>query len=255
MRAAEHTQRMLQGWRLAQTHRIDLAIRRQNGAMLWQMDLALEDLPIPWARAENVRGADIYIRPARGHHWAMVFLDDVPVPVARQMALEYGAMAIQTSPQGGCHIWLPCDRILKEEARCSLQRTLADRYQADKGSVSGEHLGRLAGFRNWKRGGCWVNVLCEMDATLKFCAPQEMPVLLAEKPPSQTKPTTRAYSGDVSPSGIEWGWVCRLLETGHDPEVVYQMLVDRAINRRGNDVERYARRTVEKAVQHVKRPR
>jgi hypothetical protein len=47
---------------------------------------------------------------------------------------------------------------------------------------------------------------------------------------------------------MEWGWVCRLLETGQSAEKVYLMLVDRAASRRGSDVERYARRTVERAL-------
>jgi hypothetical protein len=221
--------------------------------MLWQVDLALENLPLAWARAENVQGADIYIRPARGYNWAMVFLDDLPVPLARKLALEKGAMVIQTSPQGGCHVWLACDRALNEEGRCQLQRILADRYQADKGSISGEHLGRLAGFRNWKRGGCWVNVLCEMDPRRRFCVSGVTLVLQTEKSPCRMQSIARSRSGDASPSGIEWGWVCRMLETGHDPEVVYLMLVGRAKNRRGNDVERYARKTVEKAMSHIKR--
>jgi hypothetical protein len=255
MKAADHTWKMLQGWQSARVNRADLAIRRRNGAMLWHGDLALSDLPIPWARAENVRGADVYIRPARGHDWPMVFLDDVSVPIARQLVQDSGALAVQTSPQGGCHLWVPCDCPLNEKARCSLQRTLAERYNADKASVSGEHLGRLAGFRNWKRGGCWVNVLCEMDVVRNLKISIETLLPHQEMPSSQMQSLARTHSGDASASGIEWGWVCRLLEEGHDPATVCQRLIARATNRRGTDTERYARRTIEKALLHIRRPR
>jgi hypothetical protein len=255
MKAIDHTWKMLQSWKLANVNRADLALRRRDGAMLWHFDLALDNMALPWARAENARGADVYIRPARGHDWPIVFLDDVSVLLARQLAQSKGALVIQTSPEGGCHLWLPCDRPLNEKARCSLQRDLAERYQADKGSVSGEHLGRLAGFRNWKRGGCWVNVLCEINPAHSVSISQESVLPPTEKLLRRAQSTISAHSGDISPSGIEWGWVCRLLETGHCPESVYRMLMDRAANRRGADVERYARRTVGKALQHIKRPR
>jgi len=260
MKAAEHTERMIQGWTRIQVHRADLAIRRRDGTMIWQRNLSVDDLPLGWARAENAHGADVYIRPARGHDWPLVFLDDVPVPLAKPLALEYGAMVVQTSPEGGCHIWIPCDRALHEHARLRVQRRLAEKLGADKGSVSGEHLGRLAGFKNWKRGGCWVNVLCEMETYPRLPIPQEfLAVAAVEKThqPMESKkipgsPPARSRAGDGSPSGMEWAWVCRLLEMGQDPEQVYQMLVDRAASRRGEDVERYARRTVERALERVR---
>jgi len=255
MRAADHTQQMLQGWAALQVCRADQAVRRSDGAMLWRRDQPLEGLPLNWARAENAHGGEIYIRPARGFAWPLVFLDDVPIPAARQLALAYGAMVIQTSPAGGCHVWLPCDRDLDEDGRLQVQRGLAARFGADKASVSGEHLGRLAGFKNWKRGGCWVNLLAGMDGGRRF--PAE--VAQASTSPRAThaatcKPMARAVAGDGSASAQEWGWVCHMLEAGQTPARVYQMLVDRAAGRRGSDVERYARRTVEKALARTQPP-
>jgi len=184
-----------------------------------------------------------------------VFLDDLPIPVARQLAHDYGAMVIQTSSAGGCHVWLPCDRDLDEDARLQAQRVLAARFGADKASVSGEHLGRLAGFKNWKRGGCWVNLLCGLEGARRFpMQPGETPA-----PPSSTHTEPRraiasGMGGDGSASAQEWGWVCRLLEAGQTPEQAYQRLVDRAASRRGSDVERYARRTIEKALARTRPP-
>jgi hypothetical protein len=258
MKAAEHTERMIQGWAQVEIRRADLAVRRKDEAMLWQRDLPLDGLPLGWARAENAHGSEVYIRPARGYDWPLLFLDDLPVPIARQLAVEHGAMVVQTSQAGGCHVWLPCDRDLNEESRCEAQRGLAVRLGADQASISGEHLGRLAGFKNWKRGGCWVNVLCELEASRRFPVPStDCRALPAPKPsPTASRPAldslpTRNGGGDASASGMEWGWVCRLLETGQAPARVYQLLVKRAAGRRGEDTERYARRTVERALARI----
>ena len=127
--------------------------------MLWHADRPLATLPLPWARAHNVRNADVYVRPARGYRWPLVFLDDVPCSAAAAVARKYGALLIHTSAAGGCHIWLRCSLPLDEDERHRAQRYLAPRLGADLGSISGEHLGRLAGFKNCKRAGVWVNVL------------------------------------------------------------------------------------------------
>ena len=82
MKASWHTETMLAAWRRARVDRADLALRRPSGAMLWQRDLALEDLPMAWARAENAHGAEVYLRPARGRDWPMVFLDDLLPSIA-----------------------------------------------------------------------------------------------------------------------------------------------------------------------------
>jgi len=254
MKAAEHTETMIRWWRRAGVERADLAARRATGAMIWHYDLSLDALPLAWARAQNVQHAEIYIRPARGYGWPLVFLDDVPVATALRVARRYGAMVVQTSPAGGCHIWLLCDRPLDETCRKQAQRWLAAKLGADPGSISGEHLGRLAGFKNWKRAGCWVNVLaakqsgCLWDSTIALGRARIESALTAA-------PMSNHGSGsmgrDTSPSGREWGWVCSMLEAGEDSHSVYFKLVQKARHRRGDDAERYARRTVEKALQHV----
>ena len=154
MRASEHTRAMLAWWRRVDVGRVDLAVRQPSGAMVWHRDLALDgSLPLPWARAQNVRRGDVYVRPSRHDPWPLIFLDDVPTPRARRVAAKYEALLVETSLAGGCHIWLACRRALAEAGRRDAQRWLAGRLGADPGSVSGEHPGRLAGFKNWKRGG------------------------------------------------------------------------------------------------------
>lgn len=243
MKAAEHTQAMLAAWRKLGVNLADLAIRRRDGAMLWQRSRPLPDLPLAWARAENAHGADIYARPARGHPWALVLLDDVALGLAVELATSSGGLAVRTSEEGGCHLWLPTSEPLDEPGRCRRQRWLAQQLGADLGSVSGEHLGRLAGFRNWKRGGCWVNVLTAATAG---------PEPRREAGTVEGQNLHRAPR-DASPSGQEWGWTCRMLEAGWSPRQVYEGLVAKASGRRGADAERYARYTVEKATEMLRR--
>jgi len=248
MRARQQTSAMLSWWERVDVVKADLAVRRADGTMAWHHDRHLHALPLAWAGAENVRRADVYIRPAREASWPLVFLDDVPVSAALAISRKYAALVIQTSAAGGCHVWVRCATPLVEDERCQAQRWLASRIGADKASVSGEHLGRLAGFRNWKRGGVWVNVLLASDqqpawdptAAIGGNTPRDAPAPARLRSPSMTT--------DTSPSGNEWGWVCGMLEAGVDPNLVHLRLVEHARPRRGADAERYATRTIDRAL-------
>jgi hypothetical protein len=250
MKAQQQTHAMLRWLHSAGVERADLAVHRADGAMIWHRWRAIDQLPLRWARAENVRSAEVYVRPARGEPWPLTFLDDVPTQLARRITEKYSGLAVETSPVGGCHLWLACQRPLDEPERAAAQRWLAQRTGADPASTSGEHLGRLAGFKNWKRAGAWVNIVGvswhrSWDPT---------PALAARCQPTlrRRRAAPRPSAGrDTSPSGREWAWVCGLLESGRDPEAVYQRLVARARKRRGPDAERYARRTVDRATRHV----
>jgi len=261
VKASDHTEAMLAAWKAAGVDRADLALKLPDGEMAWQRNRRLEDLPLAWPRAANAHCAEVYIRPARGSDWPMVFLDDVATPIALEAVDRHGGLAVRTSPAGGCHLWIPCARPLDEDGRHRVQRWPAGRFGADPASVSGEHLGRLAGFRNWKRCGCWVNLLRTLvDPEIRLVIPQD--ILEREEPspasrakPGAADPYTRS-GRDASPSGMEWGWVCRMLEAGKDPEQVRRDLIALAGSRRGPDAERYAQRTVESAMRKVgRRPR
>ena len=82
MKAKQQTQAMLRWWHSAGVGRADLAVHRADGAMIWHRSRALEQLPLAWARAENARSAEVYVRAARGESWALTFLDDVATPVS-----------------------------------------------------------------------------------------------------------------------------------------------------------------------------
>jgi len=249
MNAYEHTRSMLAWWAHLGVDRADLAVRRSTGAILWHHDLVLEDLPLAWVRAENAHHGDIYIRPARGRAWPLVFVDDVAVERAQRAAQDIDALLVETSPAGGCHVWLRCDRLLDESDRRRAQRWWVNALDGDPGSVSGEHLGRLAGFKNWKRGGCWVNVLAGSHNVGAWRTADSMPTA---RPSGRDQHPGRSNGPhDTSPSGRDWAWVCTLLEHGQSPDQVRAQLVDRARPRRGADAERYARRTVDRASRHV----
>ena len=221
---------------------------------LWHRDLATASLPLAWAKAQNVRRGEVYVRPARGYPWPLVFLDDVEKPRARTVARKYDALVVETSPAGGCHIWLACDGELAESSRCQAQRWLAQCIHSDLGSISGEHLGRLAGFKNWKRDGSWVNVLATSHRGRRW-DPSAVPVLCkTEKKPPEPSRGRRRASTDTTPSGREWGWVCGLLEAGSSPYLVYARLLKQARTRRGADAPRYARRTLQRALQRTGHP-
>lgn len=116
-----------------------------------------------WAWHENQQRAEVYIRPARWMpdgtpaSWPVVFLDDVTPAQAEKIAGEFAAAVIETSP-GRCHVWLAVSRPLDETERKAIQQQLIVEHGGDAGSVSGEHLGRLPGFKNNKRGGVFVNI-------------------------------------------------------------------------------------------------
>lgn len=245
MNAKQHTRKMLLWLRAVGIERLDLALRHSD-AMIWHRSKSFDQLPLSWARALNVRQAEVYVRPARSESWPVVFLDDVEPSLAVGITRKYAALAVATSPQGGCHVWLACRQSLSESQRAQVQRWLAPRAGADRASTSGEHLGRLAGFRNWKRSGVWVNTAASSvtrpwDPTPALCEP---PVVAAGRSVSAPQ-----HGGtDVSPSGQDWAWTCCRLESGEDPDSIYHRLVARARPRRGSDAERYARRTVDQAL-------
>ncbi len=250
MRARTHTSLMLRWWSAAGITAVDLAVRRLDTTMMWHLGISLTALPLDWTRAENAHHADVYIRPARDYSWPLVLLDDLPLATANAVSRKYDALVVHTSPHGGCHVWLLCSKALDENQRHRAQQWLVQRVAADPASTSGEHLGRLAGFKNWKRGGVWVNVISSQRRNRPW-QPQLHEASVSRDP--STAARTSSLASDPSPSGNEWGWVCGLLEAGCHPADAYNRLVERARPRRGRDTERYARRTVKRALAHTSR--
>lgn len=118
----------------------------------------------------------------------------------------------------------------------------------DPGSVSGEHFGRFPGFRNWKRGGAWVNLISLPDTALPRLKTFDSSLPHGGRRGSSGRPSSCVETNDTSESGREWGWVCGSVEHGKDPEEIRRKLEIRARDRGKNDPEGYARRTVSKAL-------
>lgn len=253
MKAISHTRCMFAWWAQVGIDRVDLAVRKTDHDMVLHQDLEPAMLPLSWAKAQNVLGGEVYIRPARNHDWPLVFLDDVEVKRAAQIVRKYSALVVHTSHEGGCHVWLACTRALNETQRRRSQAWLATRINADHGSISGEHLGRLAGFKNWKRGGIWVNVLAASTRNPPWNPAPALEETMEYSPAQTSDSLASALKPDTSESAQEWGWVCGALEAGLPSDYVHHRLLERCIARRGNDARRYARRTLSRAIDHLRK--
>ncbi len=246
----------------SQVTHLDLAVQRrqswgEKGTFLAPRTSRAEDLcpaqieaRLPWLRCENAAGADIYFRPYRHEAWPLVFLDDLSPNMAGKIAGKYRAAVIGTS-KGRCHLWLHMTRALDERARFVTQKSLVERLngEADPGSVSGEHWGRLPGFRNRKPGrNCWVNLLILSQGP--SCHPADVTVHISnqgKRGEVLLSPENQA-AAKMDHSTREWGWVMGSLENGVSPRQVLASLIERAQARRGHkDGIRYACYTVEKA--------
>jgi len=199
---------------------------------------------LPWLRAENAHGADIYIRPSRVGTWPVVFLDDIPTAFALRITRKYAGCLVETSP-GRTHLWLASQHPLACHERFLAQKYLVARLRglADSGSLSGDHWGRLPGMRNRKPArNCWVNLIGQSYRRrwrpLFHAGAPHQPQPHAPHPSPQPK---------TDPSRNEWGWVMGALEQRQPPEIVLQRLIEHAKPRRGSDSIRYARVTVRKA--------
>lgn len=231
-------------------------------------DRAEVERSIGWAWVKNQTGHDVYLRPARGIAWPVVFLDDLSPRVAQGIARKYASLVIETSA-GNCQVWIRALRALPESDRSSVQRSLVARVGADPGSVSGDHFGRAAGYRNCKKGrnGFVVKVLTASDGTPLDPSPHlsVVPVL----PPLRgggavfTPFPLSGGGGAKSESEREYryclarlGWALR---KGRDPvgEIDYLVanIADRAVERgkRKTRVEAiaYAEKTVARAVEQM----
>lgn len=202
---------------------------------------------LPRLRAENAqKAANVHFRPARGLSWSMVLLDDVTPGMATAIASKYAAAVILTSP-GRCHVWLATHRPLSEGERLGVQRCLAERIGADLGSTSGEHFGRLPGFRDRKPGrDGWVNLM-----TLSHGPAFDPEPVLSSLPAGgvlheEVNQRDKLDTGRDE-SRVEWGWTLHALRSGMAVDVVQQRLAERAASRGKSGAMGYAARTVTKA--------
>lgn len=251
MRAMKQTEWQLRWFDEHLVVNLDLAVRRPDGTFVSKDSCDLDGVGVirclPWIRYENARQrADVYVRPARGHTWPVVFLDDVDPSVSRMVSRKYSALVIQTSQAGGCHVWLSVSRPLDESERSSAQRFLQQQLGSDPGSISGEHWGRLAGTKNHKRDGCWVNVLYASDG------PPWEPVLSSPDVGEESKRSARlADRGSTRDESVaEFAWCCHRIREGLSLPQIETELSKRALKRGKRNPVDYAKRTARAALRH-----
>jgi hypothetical protein len=202
-----------------------------------------------WGWARNREGQNIYIRPATGPAWSVVILDDVPLLMAKKIARKYSALVIETSADNS-QVWIATATLLSIEERASVQRALALKINADPCSVSGDHFGRAAGFRNRKpnRKNFLVDVL-EETRIEKLDA--KAYIRYHPEPIAKGQLLSTGKESEIDDSRDEFGWALGWLRSGHATEVGIRRLAEKAL-RRGkrktlHSADDYARKTFERA--------
>jgi hypothetical protein len=108
---------------------------------------------IPFLKAQNVNGNDIFICPSKNINRAIILIDDVNYNNIELMKAKghNPACIIQTS-KANYQAWISLGlEPLSSEVRKILSKFLAMEYKGDIGSVGSIHYGRLAGFTNRKQ--------------------------------------------------------------------------------------------------------
>jgi hypothetical protein len=122
----------------------------ESGRMIlrtWNEEAIIKS--IPWLRFENLKGRNIYIRPAGIHSLSLV--DDLTSESVRRMQTQgfSPAVVVETSP---CNFqaWMQHGTVLDTALSTAVAKALARRFQGDQGSADWRHFGRLGGFTNRK---------------------------------------------------------------------------------------------------------
>ena len=123
------------------------AISERMIPRVWSKETVLKS--IAWLRYENLKGRNIYIRPAGEHRLSLV--DDLKAASIQRMKREgfAPAVVVETSP-GNFQAWLDHGQKLERSLSTTVAKSLAQEFRGDLGSADWRHFGRLAGFTNRK---------------------------------------------------------------------------------------------------------
>ncbi len=238
-----------------------------------------------WLRAVNAAGGgvadhplSIYISPhVHGEAQHLLMVDDLDLSTCQQIGEGRLHLIVETS-KNNHQLWLPTSRPVGKEERYQCQSALVSMFGGDPGSVSGDHLGRLAGFMNTKhKNAYWVNLVggnvdyegggrrCNVDSLITYF--QSSCFCLSPPPPggacvsSSAQPCVspspcKGREGGVSDAGRdessrEFGWAVGWLKNKKDEAEGIRKLAERALGR-GKHLtavacEKYARRTFDRA--------
>jgi hypothetical protein len=126
---------------------------------LWTAEELVLDRVVRSLRADNRLGFNVYLWPyAERRNAGYIFLDlDHACPDVLQDMRIHGhepCVVLETSP-GHLQAWVHVStQPLEPAVATTLGRLLAERYGGDRASTDWRHLGRLAGFRNFKPATC-----------------------------------------------------------------------------------------------------
>lgn len=247
------------------------------------------------ANTSGVEGArrplNIYISADVKTPQSWLMMDDLTLKQCLDVAGARTYMIVQTSP-GRHHLWLATSRPVSVGERKACQQVLQQKLGGDAGSTSGDHFGRLAGFKNAKRK-CWVNLMnavitdrrTDVDKLLKLAVdmglisvsdlspkggvclvPQavDLPFSQSDRHQAVSKSHTlnvslvkfEFNSSGRDESRAEFAFACAHFEKNLDIEDGILKLAQRALNRNKRatfqSAEAYARKTFERASQAVK---
>ena len=136
-----------------------ISCRPAPGQRVWSAQQMTGDTIVRFVREYNTRGFNVYLWPyAERHNAGYIFLDldHVRPHVLEEMRIHghEPCVVLETSP-GHLQAWLHVRTTPLEPALATtLGRLLAERYGGDRASTDWHHLGRLAGFRNFKPATC-----------------------------------------------------------------------------------------------------
>lgn len=237
-------------------HRFDLQLRQKlvhpqmdRGAWRWlrpSLDISAGAYFLKyasWTRHMNSQESDVYIRPHGEVKHGVIFLDDLPLDQALKVSKKYASCVVCTS-ENNTQVWLATDRPLSKIERKAAQSWMRSIGYTDPGSVSGDHLGRLCGFRSQKRG-CWVNLT---TTTLgdRYSPNIESPLSspMGEACVSSSPlPKMQDAEKQKSPSEREFGWAFGALKYGVPLDNVIKHLTSLARGRGKRQPDHYAKRT------------
>lgn len=226
------------------------------------------------------RPLNIYICAATLESQSWLMLDDLNLTECIRIAGERAHMIVQTS-QGRHHLWLATSRPVTIDERKICQQVMQHRFGGDAASTSGDHFGRLAGFKNVKRN-CWVNLVevkhsdrrADVDKLLSygegFDSLSPLGGVVSPRsdkkgcnPPLMSPSTARLslpsefVSDGRDESSAEFAFACVYLQKRLNIEEGIQLLAQRAMERKKRNswsgAEAYARKTFAAAELRLKR--
>lgn len=197
---------------------------------------------LAWATARNMAGNNIYFRPARysldgsNADHPCVLLDDLTPETARKVVKKYRSIIAETSTNN-FQAWIITNRPLAEDERHQAQAALAGLVSADPGSTSGEHFGRIPGYKNQKpgRAGFWIKVQgMNVDGPAldvsKWLTPKGRGV--EPSPQGGRVPSTACTgSGTSDESAAEYRFALARLAAGGAVEAITENIAARALER------------------------